>query len=100
MSSSGDQPPLFEVLWGRQRGLCWICCKPMQRKSGSPWMATFDHIQPLSCGGANRPNNKLLAHQICNQVRGRKQPYVKVSAVITRALNRIHEAAKRRTFSG
>lgn len=84
-------------LYARQKGLCWICCRPMRLDSSNddPWLATVDHINPVSRNGVNKPRNKLLAHKICNQIRGNPQPKVRVQLIIARAMSRIAEAAQR-----
>lgn len=89
-------PPLKFRLWNSQRGLCWICLKPMNQKPDDPACATIDHLVPLGRSGGNRPGNKLLAHQHCNQLR-RDRPVkgVKLKLLRERAISRIVEASRR-----
>lgn len=49
-----------------QKGLCWICEKPMHGLSD----ATYDHIIPASRGGTWDRWNLKLAHRLCNNRRG------------------------------
>lgn len=46
----------------RDNGICWIC-----RESGAD---SVDHLQPVSMGGTNDPENLKAAHLLCNQQRG------------------------------
>ena len=78
------QTPLRERLYRLQKGLCWICCKPMHIND-----ASFDHIVPLSRGGTNNPKNKLLAHVGCNLKRGNPVPHAPLREVVDEALRRI-----------
>jgi 5-methylcytosine-specific restriction endonuclease McrA len=55
----------YRAMFRRQRGLCWLCDKPMDPKHVSP-----DHLTPVSKGGRNLPYNKKLAHPLCNNLRG------------------------------
>ena len=82
MSQSFKTPTsaLFETLWQRQSGNCALCGKPMLRNRFEAahariWAkrrATFDHIQPLSKGGADEPDNLQLAHACCNKIKGNR----------------------------
>ena len=59
---------MFEV----QRGLCWLCDKPMiypHVRQHDPRNATRDHLVPRSTGRTGLPNNKRLAHGSCNSLR-------------------------------
>ena len=60
------------TLWIEQRGLCWICAKPMLRFVGedNPQSVSRDHLLPKSRGGRNATRNYLLAHRVCNTARG------------------------------
>ncbi len=58
----------------RQRGLCWICEKPMNMQFqdlNNQERATADHVIPKSMGGWVRGNIKA-AHAKCNSNRGNK----------------------------
>jgi 5-methylcytosine-specific restriction endonuclease McrA len=59
------------TLWIEQRGLCWICAKPMNRFTGQddPLGVSRDHILPRSRGGKSATRNYLLAHRWCNSER-------------------------------
>jgi len=54
-----------EIIYNRQRGLCHLCKLPM-----SPEDATYDHLIPKSQGGTREEGNVMLAHSICNNIRG------------------------------
>lgn len=65
----------FEAMWQGQRGRCYYCNTRMSRKpqhrASASFGATFDHIIPLSQGGAKgRTRNTVLACRACNQERG------------------------------
>jgi 5-methylcytosine-specific restriction endonuclease McrA len=51
---------------------CHICGVEMKfhKKRRSPLKASVDHLLPKSRGGTNAQLNLLLAHQMCNHVRG------------------------------
>lgn len=53
------------MLLRRQKGLCWLCRKPMALGD-----ATFDHIIPKSKLGGSAMANLALAHEACNRARG------------------------------
>lgn len=53
-------------LWERDGGLCHICREPVN----DLWLATRDHIVPLSKGGCTCPGNIALAHRRCNNEKG------------------------------
>lgn len=58
-------------LWHAQQGNCWICGGRMSRKNThSALYASRDHLVPASKGGLHLLNNKLLAHNKCNALRG------------------------------
>lgn len=60
-------------LYKRQKGLCWICGGRMSislASAGSPYYATFDHLDPKANGGTNAQTNLRLAHKKCNAQRG------------------------------
>jgi len=64
-------------IYAEQGGLCYICHEPMTQHGGEsdvpvkPTDATWDHIQPLILGGANRLDNMALAHSYpCNLIKG------------------------------
>lgn len=60
------------TLWIKQRGLCWICGRPMNRfgASDDPLGPSRDHLLPRSRGGRSATCNYLLAHRKCNSNRG------------------------------
>jgi len=76
--SAGERGALFFELWERQRGRCAICNGLMARRRAdlphaslySKLRATFDHIRPLSRGGADGPDNIQLACRSCNLAKG------------------------------
>ena len=42
----------------------------MTLRKGDPRRATVDHIQPLSRGGSDHPDNLQAACRACNQAKG------------------------------
>ncbi len=57
------------MLWDRMAyRKCGICKLPIATMAE----ATVDHKIPLSRGGSNRMDNLQLAHQTCNQEKGKK----------------------------
>lgn len=46
-------------------GICGICGKPVERRA-----VGWDHIVPLSKGGANTPDNIQPCHPRCNSIKG------------------------------
>lgn len=65
---------LFNKLFSRQKGNCYICGCGMSRVTGKPNSATLDHIIPKSAmrkmGIELIPNNKKLACKRCNEKKG------------------------------
>lgn len=69
-------------LFKRDNGVCHICGKQCNWNdytvtdttiiSGN-WYPSVDHIVPVSLGGADSWNNVMLAHRICNSVRGNRE---------------------------
>lgn len=49
---------------------CFYCPKSF----GTIGEATFDHLVPLSGGGEDSPENLVLAHYDCNQLKGDRMP--------------------------
>lgn len=49
-------------IYKRDRGICHLCQQKVDRAT-----LTFDHIIPLSKGGAHSPENIAVAHYICNR---------------------------------
>lgn len=57
----------FDAVLSRAEGLCGICSKPL----GAEPMH-FDHIVPLSRGGAHVESNLQAAHAFCNRRKGNR----------------------------
>lgn len=71
---SSDRRKLRFELFKRQGGLCHYCRSTMRILKvvdgfPPPDMATFEHIEPLSEGGAATGSNLVLACVQCNMVR-------------------------------
>lgn len=71
----------LDVLFRRDSGVCHICGKQCDwndyTETGTAFIAgnlypSVDHIVPVSLGGADAWGNVMLAHRICNSVRGNK----------------------------
>lgn len=56
-----------QAIFDRDKGLCGICGKPVERSKMS-----LDHILPISKGGTREPKNVRLAHLSCNKGRGNR----------------------------
>lgn len=74
-------------MYKKQDGLCFWCSKLMKLSfeeiNKDPDRATFDHIVPVSKGGANAQKNLVLSCNRCNSHRGNeyvnphtKKPFV------------------------
>jgi 5-methylcytosine-specific restriction endonuclease McrA len=59
-------------LYVRDRGICWICEKPVpaDARFPHPLSPSTDHVVPLSLGGEHSWLNVRLAHLRCNNRRG------------------------------
>ena len=60
-------------LFESQHGRCYYCDTRLamdNKYALIPEYATIDHIMPLSKGGSNRVDNKVLACRQCNTVKG------------------------------
>ena len=66
----------IEELAERDGWVCWLCEAPIDpgAVSGSPAMATVDHVVPRSRGGRTELGNLRLAHRRCNGARGNHLP--------------------------
>lgn len=60
-----EDAQLMDILQG---GCCFYCGEPVGAK------ATFDHVVPQAYGGVDEPNNIVLAHRRCNQMKGDRLP--------------------------
>lgn len=60
---------LAERLYGRQKGKCRCCGKPLGKDYH------IDHIIPIVQGGANTDENCQLLRKTCNLKKGAKDPY-------------------------
>lgn len=52
-------------LFRRQKGCCYICGKPLDVET-----MDCEHLVPKCKGGKNNRTNILLAHRICNRLKG------------------------------
>jgi len=59
-------------IWVRQRGICWICEKPIprERDPNDPMAMSIDHVIPRADDGDDDPKNLRVAHRLCNEQRG------------------------------
>ncbi|MCL1899950.1 MAG: HNH endonuclease [Promicromonosporaceae bacterium] len=59
-------------IYRRDNWTCHICGKPIQQglEWPNPWMATLDHIEPVSRLGPHDAGNLASAHWICNIIKG------------------------------
>jgi len=68
----------FEILWGRQRGVCALCWRPL----GDAETPHVDHWVPLARGGEHDLDNLRLLHRACNLKKWAKLPAELVPAFI------------------
>jgi 5-methylcytosine-specific restriction endonuclease McrA len=59
-------------LYRRDKGVCYLCEKPVRREEASK-----DHVVPKSKGGLNTKNNLALTHNYCNWRKGNDRAWVK-----------------------
>ena len=71
------------VLWDKQNGICFWCCRPLLVQV-HPWKcsrvdATFEHIEDkvLNTHAPNRLSNLVLVHSRCNSVRNEMRQHYK-----------------------
>lgn len=76
-----DRIDLHE-LFKRDDGVCHICGKQCNWNDytvtdstiiAGNWYPSVDHIVPVSLGGADAWDNVMLAHRICNSIRGNRK---------------------------
>jgi 5-methylcytosine-specific restriction endonuclease McrA len=60
------------VVYRRDRGVCYLCRRPVPKVVGDPLSPALDHVQPLSRGGQHSYQNVRLTHHICNARKGVK----------------------------
>jgi 5-methylcytosine-specific restriction endonuclease McrA len=69
-------------LFKRDDGVCHICGKQCNWNDytvtdttiiAGNWYPSVDHIVPVSLGGADAWDNVMLAHRICNSIRGNRK---------------------------
>jgi hypothetical protein len=66
-------PKLRRDLFRQQQRLCFYCRQPMTMKPQHQkdlHYVTFDHKEPVSRGGTDRPDNIVLACRQCNERKG------------------------------
>lgn len=61
-----------------QGALCYLCAQAMdlgrENRSKNLLGWTLEHVFPRAAGGGER-SNVLLAHRVCNDVKGQRWPY-------------------------
>lgn len=69
----------WQGIYEKTDGKCWICGEMVDESDfkvvggsfvAGPRYPSVDHIVPLSKGGTSEPGNMLLAHCLCNSLRG------------------------------
>ena len=72
----------LDVLFRRDRGVCHICGKQCDWNDYTQTDTAFiagnlypsvDHVVPVSLGGTDAWDNVMLAHRICNSIRGNRK---------------------------
>ncbi len=57
----------FKRIWKRDRGVCYLCGRSVDKKD-----VHYDHVIPLSRGGAHSEENLRVTHGRCNLIKGAK----------------------------
>lgn len=52
----------YPAIWERDQGMCYLCGQSVDRAD-----LQFDHVIPLSKGGAHSMENIRVTHEICNK---------------------------------
>lgn len=69
-------PPVLSVhqIAKRDGTKCHICRRKvdMRLSGNAKWGPTIEHVLPVSKGGTNEAHNLVLAHRVCNVVRGNR----------------------------
>ena len=74
MPVAGTPNPPIPMLRQRQHDNCYLCSRPLGKRSGTMGDAsTRDHVFP-QCAGATGNRNILLAHACCNGRKGNRFP--------------------------
>jgi len=55
----------IQKIWRLSEGKCYYCNKKLEQSNSKSWHV--DHINPLSNGGINSPDNIVIACRQCNQ---------------------------------
>ena len=66
----------FYEAWEKCGGVCAYCEQPLDAEdySRGPMAPTVDHMIPLSRGGADVAENRVLACNACNSAKGARTP--------------------------
>lgn len=66
-----DRRNLQKYLAERDGTNCWLCGKEidMDKRDGSDFAPSLDHVIPRVDGGSNHSSNLRLAHVFCNSIR-------------------------------
>ena len=56
----------FDKIWKRDRGICYLCGRLIEQD------VHYDHVVPLSQGGAHSEDNLRVTHARCNLIKGKK----------------------------
>lgn len=78
----GAQPLLVSVVVARDGNKCYLCGKHVRKKD-----RTFDHVMPLSKGGAHSYGNIRLCCSHCNKSKGARLPHEHMRIRNTEALS-------------
>lgn len=90
--------PSIRKMFKEQRGLCWLCDKPMiypHVHKHDPRNATRDHIIPRSVK-SGIPNNRRLAHEACNILRSSvPAEYARAFVMVALSRKMLHKLRKK-----
>ena len=79
--SNEDRDDLIESLLRGQGGNCFICGKPIDRVLHAT-SVDIDHVEPISVGGKDGPENFAICHESCN--RSKQASDLRVARVLAR----------------
>jgi len=77
-----------------QKGLCFYCLRPMGLSGNNgPTSFTKDHFIPKTKGGKTH-GNIVLAHKLCNNLKGRRHPTTDEQVRFSELYRKIDERRK------
>lgn len=72
---------LKDRLSGEQNHRCCYCGKRMEANGNRRDYPTFEHVEPFGLGGADHPDNIVIACRGCNEERQIRSPQAKDACI-------------------